>query len=80
MTWLLDANVLSQAQARRRQPAAGAADGIAAAPPDRLYARPLPVIDALIAAAARVHSMSVVTPEVRSLEPAGIEVFNPFAE
>jgi toxin FitB len=35
VTFLLDTNVLSET--RRRQPAAGVADWIAATPPDRLY-------------------------------------------
>jgi len=35
VTYLLDTNVLSET--RRRQPAAGVADWIAATPPDRLY-------------------------------------------
>ena len=137
MTYLLDTNVLSET--RKRQPAAGVADWIAATPPDRLYvsvltlgeieqgiarirgrgdrhqasalerwladvqagfddrilpvtlpvaaawgrqqhARPLPVIDALIAATARVHALTVVTRNVKDLELAGVPVLNPFAE
>ena len=35
MTYLLDTNVLSET--RKRQPAAGVADWIAATPPDRLH-------------------------------------------
>jgi predicted nucleic acid-binding protein len=38
------------------------------------------VIDALIAATARVHSMIVVTRNVKDFELTGIQVFNPFAE
>jgi len=137
VTYLLDTNVLSET--RKRQPAAGVADWIAATPPDRLYvsvltlgeieqgiarirgrgdrhqasalerwladvqagfddrilpvtlpvaaawgrqqhARPLPVIDALIAATARVHALTVVTRNVKDLELAGVPVLNPFAE
>jgi hypothetical protein len=42
------------------------------------HLRPLPVIDALIAATARVHGMTVVTRNVRDFELAGIQVLNPF--
>jgi toxin FitB len=38
------------------------------------------VIDALIAATARVHGMTVVTRNARDFELAGVQVFNPFAE
>lgn len=41
--------------------------------------QPLPVIDALIAATARVHGLTVVTRNVKDFELAGIPVFNPFA-
>ena len=137
MTYLLDTNVLSET--RKRQPAVGVADWIAATPPDRLhvsvltlgelergiarirgrgdwqqalvlerwlrdveagfgdrvfpvtlpvatawghqqYAQPLPAIDALIAATARVHGLTVVTRNVKDFEPTGIPVLNPFAE
>jgi hypothetical protein len=44
------------------------------------HAPPLPVIDALIAATARVHGMTVVTRNVRDFELAGVPVLNPFAE
>ena len=135
MTYLLDANVLSET--RKRQPAAGVADWIAATPPERMYvsvltlgeieqgiarvrgrgdlyqaaalehwlrdvesgfedrvlsvtlpvaaawgrqqySQPLPVIDALIAATARVHGMTVVTRKVKDFELAGVPVLNPF--
>jgi toxin FitB len=46
----------------------------------RQYAGPLPVIDALIAATARVHGMTVVTRNVKDFERAGVRVLNPFAE
>jgi predicted nucleic acid-binding protein len=42
------------------------------------YARPLPVIDALIAATARVNGMTVVTRNVKDFEHSGVEVLNPF--
>jgi hypothetical protein len=136
VTYLLDTNVLSET--RRRQPAAGVADWIAATPPGRLhvsvltlgeieqgiakiggrgdrhqaaalerwlrdvqagfedrvlpvtlpvatawgrqqYAKPLPVIDALIAATARVHGLTVVTRNVKDFELAGVPILNPFA-
>jgi predicted nucleic acid-binding protein len=44
------------------------------------YTQPLPVIDALIAATARVHDMTVVTRNVKDFELAGVQVVNPFAE
>jgi hypothetical protein len=137
VTYLLDTNVLSET--RKRQPAAGVADWIAATPPDRLhvsvltlgeieqgiarvrgrgdarqatalerwledvttgfedrvlsvtlpiaaawgrqqFAQPLPVIDALIAATARVHGMTVVTRNIKDFEQAGVQVSNPFAD
>jgi toxin FitB len=42
------------------------------------YARPLPVVDALIAATARVNGMTVVTRNVKDFEQSGVEVLNPF--
>jgi toxin FitB len=42
--------------------------------------QPLPVIDALVAATARVHGMTVVTRNVKDFELAGVEVLNPFSE
>jgi toxin FitB len=42
------------------------------------HAQPLPVIDALIAATARVHGLTVVTRNITDFEPAGIPVLNPF--
>ena len=44
------------------------------------YRQPLPVIDALIAATAQVHGMTVVTRNVKDFELAGVEVLNPFTE
>ncbi len=137
MTYLLDTNVLSET--RKRQPAAGVAEWIAATPADRLYvsvltlgeieqgiarirgradqqqasalegwlrdmetgfedrvlpvtlpvavawgrqqrAQPFPVIDALIAATARVHGLTVVTRNAKDFERAGVQVLSPFAE
>ena len=44
------------------------------------YAQPLPVVDALIAATARIHGMTVVTRNVKDFELAGVMVLNPFTE
>ena len=38
------------------------------------------MIDALVAATARVHGMTVATRNVKDFELAGVEVLNPFAE
>jgi predicted nucleic acid-binding protein len=43
-------------------------------------AQPVPVIDALIAATARVHGLIVVTRNVKDFELAGADVFNPLDE
>jgi toxin FitB len=136
VTYLLDTNVLSET--RKRQPAAGVAEWIAATPPGRMHVsvltlgeieqgiarirgrgdqgqaaalerwltdvqagfedrilpvslpvaaawgrqpqtQPVPVIDALIAATARVHGLTMVTRNAKDFEPAGIPVLNPFA-
>ncbi len=53
---------------------------VAAAWGRQQYAQPLPVIDALIAATARVHDLTVVTRNVKDFELAGVQVLNPFAE
>jgi predicted nucleic acid-binding protein len=53
---------------------------VAAAWGRQQYVQPLPVIDALIAATARVHGMTVVTRNVKDFELAGVLVLNPFAE
>lgn len=42
------------------------------------YDQPLPVVDALIAATARVHGMTVVTRNIKDFERAGIQTVNPF--
>jgi hypothetical protein len=44
------------------------------------YARPLPVIDALIAATARAHELTVVTRNVKDFERSGVQVLNPFGD
>ena len=53
---------------------------VAAAWSRQQYAQPLPVIDALIAATARVHYMTVVTRNVKDFELAGVQVLNPFTD
>jgi toxin FitB len=53
---------------------------VAAAWGHQQHARPLPVIDALIAATAQVHGMTVVTRNVKDFELARVQVLNPFAE
>jgi toxin FitB len=40
--------------------------------------RPLPAIDSLIAATARVHDLSVVTRNSLDMEGSGVEVINPW--
>jgi toxin FitB len=40
--------------------------------------QPLPPIDALLAATARIHGLTMVTRNVKDFEPAGIPVLNPF--
>jgi len=40
---------------------------------------PLPAIDSLIAATARVHDLSVVTRNTQDMEGAGVEVINPWS-
>ena len=44
------------------------------------YKQPLPVIDALIAATARVNGMTVVTRNVTDFQHSGIQVLNPFMD
>jgi predicted nucleic acid-binding protein len=51
---------------------------VAAAWGRQQYAQPLPVVDALIAATARVHDLTVVTRNVKDFELAGVQVLNPF--
>ncbi len=52
---------------------------VAAAWGRQQYGRPLPVVDGLIAATARVHGMTVVTRNVKDFELAGVQVLDPFA-
>ena len=40
---------------------------------------PLPLIDGLLAATARVHGLTLVTRNVRDIAVAGVPVFDPFA-
>jgi len=40
--------------------------------------KPLPAIDALIAATAHVHDLSVVTRNTQDMEGSGVEVINPW--
>lgn len=45
----------------------------------RLNARdPLPVVDSLLAATARVHGWTLVTRNVADIERTGVTLFNPF--
>jgi toxin FitB len=44
------------------------------------HAQPLPVIDGLIAATAKVNSLTVVTRNARDFERAGVQVLNPFVD
>jgi predicted nucleic acid-binding protein len=53
---------------------------VAAAWGRQQQAQPLPVIDALIAATAQVHSLTVVTRNVKDFEQAEVQILNPFAE
>jgi len=39
---------------------------------------PMPVIDGLLAATARVHGLTLVTRNVKDVEKAGVDVINPF--
>ncbi|MEX0647876.1 MAG: type II toxin-antitoxin system VapC family toxin [Balneolaceae bacterium] len=40
--------------------------------------KPLPAIDSLVAATARVHDLSVVTRNIKDIEGSGVEVINPW--
>jgi len=42
--------------------------------------RPIPVIDALIAATARVHGWTVVSRNAKDFDRAGVPVHNPFSD
>lgn len=41
------------------------------------HARPLPVVDALIAATARANGLTVVTRNIKDFEHSEVQVFNP---
>lgn len=51
---------------------------IAAAWGRQQYSQPLPVIDALIAATARVHGLTVVTRNVKDFALTGVDLLSPF--
>ena len=42
--------------------------------------QPMPVIDALIAATARVNGLTLVTRNVKDFEHAGVPLINPFTD
>jgi toxin FitB len=44
------------------------------------HAQPLPVIDGLLAATAKVNGLTLVTRNVKDFERSGVQVLNPFAE
>jgi predicted nucleic acid-binding protein len=44
------------------------------------HVQPLPVVDALIAATARVNGLTVVTRNVKDFQRSGIQVLNPFGD
>lgn len=41
---------------------------------------PLPVVDGLLAATARVHALTIVTRNTRDFERSGVALLNPFQE
>jgi toxin FitB len=53
---------------------------IASAWGSQQHAQPLPVIDALIAATAKVHSLTVVTRNAKDFGRTGVQVLNPFVD
>ena len=44
------------------------------------HAQPLPVVDGLIAATAKVNGLTVVTRNVKDFERCGVQVLNPFMD
>jgi hypothetical protein len=44
------------------------------------HTQPLPVVDGLIAATAKVNDLTVVTRNTKDFERSGVQVFNPFAD
>jgi toxin FitB len=53
---------------------------VAAAWGRQQHAEPLPVVDGLIAATAKVNSLTVVTRNAKDFERTGVQVLNPFAD
>ena len=53
---------------------------VAAAWGRQQHAQPLPVIDGLIAATAKVNSLTVVTRNAKDFERIGVQVLNPFGD
>jgi toxin FitB len=53
---------------------------VAAAWGRQQHAQPLPVIDGLIAATAKVNSLTVVTRSAKDFERTGVQVLNPFGD
>jgi toxin FitB len=46
----------------------------------QLHSQPLPVIDGLIAATAKVNGLTVVTRNAKDFERSGVQVLNPFGD
>jgi toxin FitB len=44
------------------------------------HSQPLPVVDGLIAATAKVNGLTVVTRNARDFERSGVQVLNPFGD
>jgi hypothetical protein len=53
---------------------------VAAAWGRQQHAQPLPVIDGLIAATAKVNGLTVVTRNAKDFERSGVQVLNPFVD
>jgi predicted nucleic acid-binding protein len=68
VTFLVDANVLSEATKPAPEPKL------------RASGRAMPFKDSLIAATALVHGLTVATRNVHDFQQAGVKVFNPFKE
>jgi predicted nucleic acid-binding protein len=41
---------------------------------------PLPVVDSLLAATAKVHGLTLVTRNTKDISRTGVDCFNPFVE
>lgn len=83
--YLLDTNVISELRkARAGKADRHVAEWAAPVPLTQLFVSrlhvpdPRPFRDALIAATARVHGMTVVTRNVADFEPTGVPIFNPW--